>query len=287
MDVEKFSLDGKAAIVTGGARGLGAAYAEGLAKAGADLLLLDKLADKQRETAERISDFAEGKVVPMGGDVRSEVDVKEMVERADESFGKIDLVVNNAGVAQAKPAVDVTLEEWNEVIDTNLTGVFLCSREVGGYMIENGIEGDIINVSSGYGEIPDLLPLSSYYASKAGVINLSKALANEWGKHGVRVNVICPGWFPTEMTKSHMEKEKWKKHMDSKIALGRTGEMEDIVPLVLFMASDLSNYISGHVFEATGGPVETSETMDTGVRYLEEDIENGEKFLELFDFADD
>ena len=280
--LEKFRLDGKAGIVTGVSSGLGFAFVEGLAEAGADLLIAARRIDRLEKVAEKISKSTGRKIIPLKVDVTSEEDIKNMVRRADAAFGRIDVIVNNAGVAVMKPAVQVELEEWNKVIDVNLTGVFLCAREAAKYMIEKGIKGSIINIASGYGELADTTPASSYYASKAGVINLTRGLANEWGHFGIRVNSICPGWFPTEMTQPFFDNKEWVRHMSSKIALGRLGKLDDMKPLIIFMASDASEYISGHAFEMLGGPVATAETIDTGLKYLKEAL--GEEYVKPFKF---
>ena len=278
--LEKFRLDGKAGIVTGVSSGLGFAFAEGLAEAGADLLIAARRIDRLEEVAEKISKSTGRKIIPLKVDVTSEEDIKNMVRRADAAFGRVDVIVNNAGVAVMKPAVQVELEEWNKVIDVNLTGVFLCAREAAKYMIERKIKGSIINIASGYGELADTTPASSYYASKAGVINLTRGLANEWGHFGIRVNSICPGWFPSEMTQPFHDNKEWVRHMSSKIALGRVGKLDDMKPLIIFMASDASEYISGHAFELLGGPAATAETIDTGIKYLKEVL--GEEYLKPF-----
>ena len=280
--LEKFRLDGKAGIVTGVSSGLGFAFVEGLAEAGADLLIAARRIDRLEKVAEKISKSTGRKIIPLKVDVTSEEDIKNMVRRADAAFGRIDVIVNNAGVAVMKPAVQVELEEWNKVIDVNLTGVFLCAREAAKYMIEKGIKGSIINIASGYGELADTTPASSYYASKAGVINLTRGLANEWGHFGIRVNSLCPGWFPTEMTQGFFDNKEWVSHMSSKIALGRLGKLDDMKPLIIFMASDASEYISGHAFEMLGGPVATAETIDTGLKYLKEAL--GEEYVKPFKF---
>ncbi len=280
--LEKFRLDGKAGIVTGVSSGLGFAFVEGLAEAGADLLIAARRIDRLEKVAEKISKSTGRKIIPLKVDVTSEEDIKNMVRRADAAFGRIDVIVNNAGVAVMKPAVQVELEEWNKVIDVNLTGVFLCAREAAKYMIEKGIKGSIINIASGYGELADTTPASSYYASKAGVINLTRGLANEWGHFGIRVNSICPGWFPTEMTQPFFDNKEWVRHMSSKIALGRVGKLDDMKPLIIFMASDASEYISGHAFEMLGGPVATAETIDTGLKYLKGIL--GEEYVKPFKF---
>ena len=280
--LEKFRLDGKAGIVTGVSSGLGFAFVEGLAEAGADLLIAARRIDRLEKVAEKISKSTGRKIIPLKVDVTSEEDIKNMVRRADAAFGRVDVIVNNAGVAVMKPAVQVELEEWNKVIDVNLTGVFLCAREAAKYMIEKGIKGSIINIASGYGELADTTPASSYYASKAGVINLTRGLANEWGHFGIRVNSICPGWFPTEMTQPFFENKEWVRHMSSKIALGRIGKLDDMKPLIIYMASDASEYISGHAFEMLGGPAATAETIDTGIKYLKDFL--GEEYLKPFKF---
>jgi len=282
--LEKFKLSGKVGIVTGAAGGLGGAFSEALAEAGADLLIVtDKQTEKLREVAEMISKSTGRKVVPFKMDVTSEEDVENAVKKADEIFGRIDILVNNAGIALAKPAVKLELEEWNKIINLNLTGVFLCAREVARYMIEKGIKGSIINIASVYGELADLVPNSPYYSSKAAVINLTRGLAIEWGPFGIRVNSLCPGWFPTPGTKIFFESEEWVRHMNTKIPLRRLGKLDDLKPVIVFMASDASGYISGHTFEVLGGPLAVSATIGEGIKYLKDLLD--EEYLKLFDLA--
>ena len=164
----------------------------------------------------------------------------------------------------------------------NLTSAFLCSKAVGKQMIEKGIKGNIINISSGYGKVVDLVPNTPYYSSKAALIHLTKALACEWGNMGIRVNALCPGWFPTPMGEALHENKTWVKHMCSKIPLGRLGRFDDLKPIIVFMASDASEYISGHVFEVLGGPVEVAQPMLTGLKYLADLC--GEEYLKPFGF---
>lgn len=281
--LEKFKLDGKVCIVTGAAQGLGTVYAEALAEARANLVIVTRRqVSKLEEVAKKISDMTGREVIPLKVDVTSEEDVKGMVKGADEHFGRIDVIVNNAGINISKPAVKFSIEEWEKVIKVNLTGVFLCSREVGKYMIEKGTKGSIINISSGYGKVVDLVPNSAYYASKAGVIHLTKGLACEWGRFGIRVNALCPGWFPTPMGRPIHENKEWVQHMSSKIPLGRVGRFEDLKPIIVFMASDASEYISGHAFEVLGGPVEVAEPVGTGLKYLKNLYE--EEYLKPFKF---
>jgi len=283
--LQRFRLDGKVCIVTGAAQGLGVVFAEGLAEAGADLLIVtDRQVTKLQKVAKRISQMTSRDVVPLKADVTSEEDVQNMVRKADEHFGRIDAIVNNAGINISKPTIKLDLEEWEKVIKVNLTGVFLCCKEGGKYMIDNGIKGSIVNIASGYGEVVDLIPNSPYYASKAGVIHLTKGLACEWGPFGIRVNALCPGWFPTPMGEQLHRNEKWVQHMCSKIPLGRLGRFDDLKPMIVFVVSDASEYISGHVFEVLGGPAEVAEPVGTGLKYLKELY--GEEYIKRFKFID-
>ncbi len=283
MLLEKFKLDGKVCIVTGASQGLGLVFSEALAEAGADLVIVtDKQILKLKEVARAISKETGKKVLPIKADVTSEEDIKNMVEEANNCFGKIDVLVNNVGIALAKPAIELSLLEWEHVLKTNLTSVFLCSKIIAKQMIERKVKGNIINISSGYGEVVDLLPNTPYYSSKAAVIHLTKALACEWGRFGIRVNALCPGWFPTPMGEPFHKNELWVKHMCSKIPLGRLGKFDDLKPIIVFMASDAAGYISGHVFEALGGPVEMAEPIGTGLKYIK-DLVN-EEYIKQFKF---
>lgn len=283
MLLDKFKLNKKVCIVTGASQGLGVVFSEALAEAGADLVIVaDKQVSKLQEVAETISTKTGREVLPLKVDVTSEDDVKNMVARAESCFGRIDVIVNNVGIVISKPTIDLSLVEWERVLKVNLTSAFLCSKIVGKQMIEKGIKGNIINISSGYGEVVDLVPNSPYYSSKAAVIHLTKALACEWGHLGIRVNALCPGRFPTPMGESLHKNEMWVKHMCSKIPLGRLGKFDDLKPIIVFMASDASEYISGHVFEALGGPVEMAGPMGTGIKYLQDLY--GEEYLKPFRF---
>lgn len=283
MLLEKFKLDKKVCIVTGAAQGLGVVFSEALAEAGADLVIVtDKQVSKLQEVAKNISAKTGREVLPLKVDVTSEDDVTNMVVRADDRFGRIDVLVNNVGIVNSKPTIELSLEEWERVLKVNLTSTFLCSKMVGKKMIEKGVKGNIINISSGYGEVVDLVPNSPYYSSKAAVIHFTKALACEWGHLGIRVNTLCPGRFPTPMGESLHKNEMWVKHMCSKIPLGRLGKFDDLKPIIVFMASDASEYISGHVFEALGGPVEMAGPMGTGLKYLADLC--GEEYLKPFRF---
>ena len=283
MLIKKFRLDKKVCIVTGAAQGLGLVFSEALAEAGADLVIVtDKQVSKLQKVAETIAVKTGRDVLPLKADVTSEGDVINMVAKAEDHFGRVDVLVNNVGMVNSKPTIELSLEEWEQVLKVNLTSTFLCSKMVGKHMIEKKVKGNIINISSGYGEVVDLVPNSPYYSSKAAVIHFTKALACEWGHLGIRVNALCPGRFPTPMGESLHKNKKWVKHMCSKIPLGRLGKFDDLKPIIVFMASDASEYISGHIFEALGGPVEMSGPMGTGLKYLADLY--GEEYLKPFKF---
>ena len=284
MIFEKFKLDNKVCIVTGAAQGLGLVFSEALSEAGASLAIAtDKQVLKLQKVAADISSKTGRDVLPLKADITCEEDIINVVLKTEKHFGKIDVLVNNAGIVISKPTLELSLEEWEKVIRINLTGTFICSKIVGKCMIEKKVKGSIINISSGYGEVVDLLPNAPYYSSKAAVIHLTKALACEWGHLGIRVNALCPGRFPTPMGKSLHKNRKWVKHMCSQIPLGRLGKFEDLKPLIVFIASDASEYISGHIFEALGGPVEMSGPVGTGLKYLADLY--GKKYLKQFKFV--
>lgn len=280
----RFRLDGKVGIVTGAAQGLGETFAEALAEAGADLVIVTrKQVAKLESVAARIAAATGRRIIPIKADVTKEEDVKRVILECHKAFQRLDFIVNNAGVVISKPLLQLTLEEWEEVININLTGTFICCKEVAKYMIEHRCKGNIVNVASGYGEVVDLIPNAPYYASKAGVIHLTKALACELGPHGIRVNALSPGWFPTPMGEALFQNRFWVQHMCSKIPLRRLGELEDLKPVIVFIVSDAAEYISGHVFEVLGGPVEIAEPVCTGLKYLKEMY--GSEYVEKFGFV--
>jgi len=185
-------------------------------------------------------------------DVNDEKLVKEFVEATYKKFGRIDILVNNAGIADATPSLKVAKERFANVINTNLISLFIVAREVAKYM-EKAKYGKIINISSIYGQNADIFPISSYYASKAGIINLTRALAVEWADKGIYVNAIAPGFFPSEMTKGIFEDEEAMKHIITKTPLKRTGNLEDLKGVLLLLASHASDYITGQTIFVDGG----------------------------------
>jgi len=249
---ELFDIKGNVAIVTGASSGLGVIFAETLAEAGANLALCARRIEKVEELAKRLEKDYGIKTLSMKVDVNDENLVREFVEATYKKFGRIDILVNNAGIADVAPSLQVAKENFVNVINTNLVSVFIVAREVAKYM-EKAKYGKIINIASIYGQNGDIFPVASYYASKGGVINLTRALAVEWADKGIYVNAIAPGFFPSEMTKGIFEDEEAMKHIITKTPLKRTGSAEDLKGVLLLLASHASDYITGQTIFVDGG----------------------------------
>ena len=246
-----FDLTGRTAMVTGGSIGLGRQMAEGLAEMGANLVLCARKQERSEETAEHLRRLG-AKALPLSCDVRDQASVQEVVSATLSQFGQIDILINNAGISWGAPVEDLRLEDWNKVIETNLTGTFLCAQAVGKVMIHQR-RGKIINIASisGLGGAPPELPAIGYHASKGGVISFTKDLACKWAVHNIQVNAIAPGWFPT-----HMSNRVLERHGDlflSHIPMRRFGNEHDLKGAAVFLASDASNYVTGHVLVVDGG----------------------------------
>lgn len=252
--IDTFKLEGKVSIVTGCSSGLGPTLALGLAEAGSDLVVCARRGDKLRANADEIARRTGRRVVPVVADVSSEDDVKRLVAQAEKEFGRADVLVNNAGVSFLKPAEELTGEEWLSVNRINLDGVFYCSRDVARLMIKKRIGGSIINIASSYGFSADILfPLVSYHASKAAVINMTKALAVEWARFGIRVNGIAPGYVNTEMTQLTLANKKYRDYIIQHTPMGRVGEASELNGALLLLASDAGRYITGTTLSVDGG----------------------------------
>jgi len=245
-----FDLKVEKAIVTGGGQGLGKEMALALAEAGADVAVVQRRLEMGEQTAAEIKKLGR-KGIAIKGDVSKEEDVKKVVETVKREFGRIDICVNNAGIANWKAAEDMTLEEWREMIDINLTGVFLCCKWVGREMIKQK-KGSIINISSISGYIVNVPQKQCHYnAAKAAVHHLTKSLALEWAAYNVRVNAICPGYFMTPLLRLADKKilDEWASYTPMK----RIADPSEIKGLCVFLASKASTYVTGSAIIIDGG----------------------------------
>jgi gluconate 5-dehydrogenase len=248
-----FSLSGKSVLITGGSRGLGEEMAEGLAEAGARLYLLARREQWLAPTLERFR----GQGYEAHGsqcDVSNPEQVARSVAAAEQAMGSIDILVNNAGVTWGAPAEEMPLDKWRQVIDVNLTGTWLFSQEAGRRMIARGQGGVIINTASIAGlrgGVGDDISLVGYCASKAGVLGLTRELAGRWGRHGIRVNAIAPGFFPSRMADAMIEKVR--DRIEARTPLGRIGAPGELKGVVVFLASQAASYITGQTIVVDGG----------------------------------
>ena len=246
-----FDLSGQAALVTGGSRGLGEEIAEGLGEAGASLMLLARREQWLGPAVERLRSLGmrcEGTVC----DAADPAGVGEAVRKTVERYGAIDILVNNAGVTWGAPAEEMPLDRWQAVLDVNLTGAFLFSQAAGREMIRRG-RGAILNVASvaGLRAMPDAVHSAGYVASKGGLIALTRELAVKWARHGIRVNAIAPGFFPSRMTEKVLE--HFEAAIVERIPMRRTGSPGELKGVAVFLASAASSYITGQTIVVDGG----------------------------------
>ena len=246
--IEKMRLDGKKGFVTGAARGIGKCTATAFAEAGADVAIVDLDLAEAQKTAEYISRETGRKVIAIGTDCTDPKQVDQMVKKTVEELGGLDFCHNNAGICINAPAEEMTYEQWLKVININLNGIFLTDIAAGKYMLEHG-GGSIINTASMSGHIVNVpQPQCAYNASKAGVIQLTKSLAIEWAKRGVRVNSISPGYIGTELTLNSPTLvpliEKWNEMAP----LGRMGRPEELQSICVYLAGDTSTFTTGADF---------------------------------------
>ena len=246
-----FDLAGRVAIVSGGSMGLGRQMAEGLAETGANLVLCARKKERCEEAAKTLRSLGV-QTLALECDVKDKTAIHRVVDDALAKFGRIDILVNNAGVSWGAPVEEMTLEQWDKVLSTNLTGTFLFCQAVGKAMIARG-SGKIINIASvaGLGGASSELQAIGYHASKGGVIAFTKDLACKWAPHNIQVNAIAPGWFPTHMSGWIIEHRK--DSLLAKIPMGRFGGDHDLKGAAVFLASEASAYVTGHVLVVDGG----------------------------------
>src|ERR1700677_3278794 len=254
-----FDLTGRVAIVTGTSRGLGQSFARALARAGADLVLTSRQPESLGEFKAEIESLGR-RAVALPLDVRDERSIPSLAEQAAAHYGRVDILVNNAGCNVRKPALDITWEDWNLVLDTNLRGSFFVAQAFAQGMTKRGY-GRIINIGS-VTSIFGYAGLAPYCASRGGIKQLTMSLADEWGSQGVTVNCLAPGWFRTKQNAVLYENEKWLEYITDRIPLKRPGQPNDLDGAVVFLASDASAYITGQTLLVDGG-ISTGATRAT------------------------
>jgi len=249
-DAQLFDLTGRAAIVTGTSRGLGQYFARALARAGADLVLTSRRREDLAPFQTEIESLGR-RAVALELDVRDQDSIERMAAAAEAAYGHLDILINNAGCNVRKPALDVTWDDWNLVVDTNLRGSFFVAQAVARRMVARNY-GRIINIGS-VTSVAGYAGLGPYGASRGGIRQLTMSLAHDWGKHGVTVNCLAPGWFRTAQNKVMYEDEAWVDYLVERIPVGRPGQPTDLDGAVVFLASESSRYVTGQTLLVDGG----------------------------------
>jgi NAD(P)-dependent dehydrogenase (short-subunit alcohol dehydrogenase family) len=250
MQFPDFRLTDGIAVVTGASKGLGYGTALALANAGADIVITSRAVERVEPVAEEIRAMGR-QALPLALEVCSLDSIEAMVEAALDRFGRIDILINNAGINIPEPALEVSEAHWDRVLDTNLKGLFFCAQQVGRIMVKQG-HGKIINVGSQMGFVGGKLR-AAYCASKGGVVQLTKALAIEWSPHGVNVNGVAPTFLKTPFTEPMFEDRQFYEEVLGNILFGRVGEVKDVLGAIVFLASPASDLITGHTILVDGG----------------------------------
>lgn len=250
MNSKLFDLTGKVAVVTGASRGLGQYFGRALAGAGADLVITSRTRDSLQDFTREIEELGR-RVLPLELDVGDAASIKNMAEDAYSHYGKLDILVNNAGCNIRKPAVDISWDDWNLVVNTNLRGGFFVAQAVAKKMIPAKY-GRIINIGS-VTSVAGYAGITPYCASRGGVKQMTMSLADDWGQYGITVNCLAPGWFQTAQTKVLYENKEWLEYLVDRIPLKRPGQPNDLDGAVVFLASDSSGYMTGQTVLVDGG----------------------------------
>ncbi len=250
MSIPDFSLEGKVAIITGGSRGIGKAIALTFAEAGADVVVCSRVVGELQAVAEEIQGLGR-RSLAVQTDITQKTDVDNLVQKVMEQFGAIDILVNNAGILIMAPFLELREDDWDKTIDTHLKGYYFCCQAVGKRMVERK-GGNIINIASGWA-MKAGREAGVYCIAKAGVVMLTKVLALELASYNIRANAIAPGWVRTKMIDYLLSDPEGLKQEETQIPLGRIAEPGDIVGAALFLASEASNYITGHTILVDGG----------------------------------
>jgi NAD(P)-dependent dehydrogenase (short-subunit alcohol dehydrogenase family) len=250
MNNNMFDLTGKTAIVTGASRGLGQYFGRALAGAGANLVVTSRQAETLSEFKQEIESLGR-EALPLALDVQDYDSIQQMVENACKHYGQIDILVNNAGCNVRKPSTEVTWDDWNLVLNTNLRGTFFVAQAVAKKMIPRQY-GRIINIGS-VTSVFGYAGLAPYCASRGGVKQLTMSLADDWGEFGITVNCLAPGWFKTEQTRALYEDQSWVDYLVDRIPLKRPGTPHDLDGAIVFLASDAAEYMTGQTMLIDGG----------------------------------
>ena len=245
-----FRLDGRVALVTGASAGLGAAIAVALAKAGADVVCHGNTRTPE-ETSETITGLGR-QALPVRGDLADRAIPQALIDATLERFGQLDILINNAGTIRRAPAVDYSDKDWDLVLEVNLTSLFRLSQRAARHMLLRGEGGKIVNIASML-SFQGGITVPAYAASKGAVAQLTKALANEWSKHGINVNAIAPGYMRTDNTAALQKDETRSRQIMERIPAGRWGEPEDLAGAAVFLSSHAADYVHGHILAVDGG----------------------------------
>ena len=245
-----FSIEGKKAFVSGASRGLGRQFANALAMAGADVAITSRTLSSLEGTREELESNG-SKCVPLEMDVLDLKSIQSAATRAEQELGEIDILINNAGCNIRKPALEVSWEDWNTVVDTNLKGAFFLAQAIAKGMTERNY-GRIVNIGS-VTCVAGYAGLAPYGASRGGIKQMTMSLAHDWGDKGVTVNCLAPGWFKTEQNAKLFEDNDWVDYIEEKIPLGRIGKPNDLDGTCLFLSSDASAYVTGQTILVDGG----------------------------------